>query len=290
MGRCGPDGRGDRRGGGRLPRPGALQHGRIEIGYQWRPQDGASGPTSCSPCRTPARRSTGHRAFVRVRSSGHASAAPEPHLDPATMRDRLRAPGDRGRAGRARARGGERRGHALRGRGLLRPARRPRRSSARSDGLAVALARSDSREVFLEMRGPGRSGTRQLRRARPLRGPHDLCWRAEGCDALSARSARGGRRARRARALHDRVLGMEGYPGFRPGKNGVFIVPRRRNPPLARVRALSRRSGPGQVLRALGVPARRRARRQTASSRTGSAPRPLVRREDEAGGSNGWRW
>ncbi len=196
--------------------------GGIEISYQWRPGTGRFGAEVMVAVPNSGPPLDWDRVFARVRSPGHASAAPGPYLDPARM-----SAADLGRlvieeAGRGRELAGE--SAALEAAGCydLTQAAAVKRAV---DALAVALAGSDSREYFLEMRGPGPIGSAICYGEEFFVDLRDLCRRASECDAFTEEVRQACREV--LGALERFVLasfGMAGYAGFEPGKNGVFIV------------------------------------------------------------------
>ncbi len=206
--------------------------GGIEISYEWRPTDGAKrgrfGADVLLAIPNAGPPLDWDRAFARIRSKGHAaSSLPGPVLDPATMTaaDFGKLVIEEGRRGREAAMA-ERPGrvaHEAAGCYDLRKAGEVKRAV---DALAVALAATDSKEVFCEMRGPGPIGD-ALNYAQdgPLVDLYDLCRRASECDALDdAVRARCGEVMQAVDAFMLASFGMSGYVGFEDGKNGVFIV------------------------------------------------------------------
>jgi len=206
--------------------------GGIEISYQWRPSEekgqGRFGADVLVAIPNAGPPLDWDRAFARIRSKGHdASPLPGPYLDPATMTaaDFGQLVMEEGRRGRelAMKERPDRVEHEAAGAYDLRKAGDVKRAL---DALAVALAASDSRDVFCEMRGPGPIGdAMNYDKDGPFVDLHDLCLRAADCDALS--DAVRARSKDVVKAVDDFVLasfGMSGYAGFEGGKNGVFIV------------------------------------------------------------------
>ena len=203
--------------------------GGIEISYQWRPEKGRFGADVLLAIPNAGPPLDWDRAFARIRSPGHdASPLPGPYFDPAklTAEDFGRLVIEEGRRGRERMaeRHPDRVGSEAAGCYDLRRSADVKRAV---DALAVALAGSDSMEVFCEMRGPGPIGD-----ALSYDGGdgtyvdlYDLCLRATGCDLLTDEV-----RARAEdvmEAVDEFVVasfGMDSYEGFEGGKNGVFIV------------------------------------------------------------------
>lgn len=201
--------------------------GGIEIGYEWRPGKGRFGADVLVAIPNAGPPLDWDRAFARIRSGGHATAATGTILDPASMSaaDFGRLVIEEGRRGRELAAESrpERVMHEAAACYDLSAAEGVKRAL---DGLARALATEDTRDLFGEMRGPGPIGfCFNYEGEGPLVDLHDLCARAADCDAFSDDV-----RAR-ARTVTEAVdayvlasFGMAAYPGFQPGKNGVFVV------------------------------------------------------------------
>jgi clostripain len=200
--------------------------GGIEIGYQWRPDGGRFGADVMLAVPNSGPSLDWARVLARIRSPGHASPVAGTPVDPGRMSavDLGRLALEEFRLGRVAAEErGEDMGHEaavccdLRAAGAVKAA---------IDALAVALSRSDSKEVFLEMRGPGPiDSALHYSPDGTLVDLGDLCLRAEECDALSDEVRRAARTVRQALARYVLVsFGMEAYPGFASGKNGVTIV------------------------------------------------------------------
>jgi clostripain len=202
--------------------------GGIEIAYEWRPAPGRFGAEVLLAIPNAGPPLDWDRAFARIRSPGHErSPLPGPFLDPARMTaaDFGRLVIEEGRRGRERAMGQrpERVKHEAAGCYDLRQAKAVKQAV---DALAVALAGSDSKEVFCEMRGPGPIGdAMNYDGDGPLVDLYDLCRRAQDCDALDDEVRA---RAKDACAAVDAFVlasfGMSAYAGFEGGRNGVFIV------------------------------------------------------------------
>jgi clostripain len=206
--------------------------GGIEISYQWRPSDekeqGRFGADVLVAIPNAGPPLDWDRAFARIRSKGHdASPLPGPYLDPAAMTAAdfgklVMEEGHRGRELAMKARP-ERVAHEAAGAYDLRKTAEVKRAL---DALAVALAKSDSKEVFCEMRGPGPIGDAlTYDQGGPFIDLYDLCLRAADCDALSEEvraCSKGVLKAVDAFVLAS--FGMSGYAGFESGKNGVFVV------------------------------------------------------------------
>ncbi len=208
--------------------------GGIEIAYQWRPGNGRFSAQVLVAIPNAGPPLDWDRAFARIRSQGHATQAEGPSLDPEAMTAEdfgklVIEEGFRGRAALAERFPGqaERVQHESAACYDLGAAAAVKKAV---DALAVALARSDARETFEELRGPGPAGTVMNYvgdefLARPYVDLYDLGRRAAACPKLGedARAA-----ARSVQEAVDRCVlasfGMDGYAGFEPGKNGVFIV------------------------------------------------------------------
>lgn len=198
--------------------------GGIEIAYEWRPGTGRFGADVLVAIPNAGPPLDWHRAFARIRSKGHPSAAAEPHLDPAAMTaaDFGKLVIEEGRRGREAAGPmGSRAAHEAAGCYDLRAAADVKRAV---DAMAAALAETDSKDAFLALRG-GDDRAMNYDGDGPYVDLYDLCRRAAACEALSA-GARA--RAKDAMAACDAFMvasfGMSGYRGFDGGKNGVFIV------------------------------------------------------------------
>jgi clostripain len=94
------------------------------------------------------------------------------------------------------------------------------------DALAVTLSLEESREIFMEMRGPGPIGDAILYEdGGPFVDLYDLCRRAADCDGLSeAVRARAEAVCTAVDALMLASFGMSAYTGFEDGKHGVFVT------------------------------------------------------------------
>jgi clostripain len=199
--------------------------GGIEIAYQWRPGNGGFEAEVLLAIPNAGPPLDWDRAFRRIRSPGHAAAG-ESVLDPAKMTavDFGRLVIEEGRRGRQAFEkpGGlgskESAGcYDLRQAGYVKKA---------VDKLAVALAKSESKAAFLEVRNPSAQD-------RPICYSsdssyvdlYDLGRRLAACDRLpeSVRFAA----ADVMTSVQGFVIasfGMSGYKQFEAGKNGVFIV------------------------------------------------------------------
>jgi len=200
--------------------------GGIEVAYQWRPGTARFGAQVLVAIPNAGPPLDWDRAFARIRTPGHASGAAQPWIDPARMTaaDFGRLVVAEGRLGReAMAAQGEPMVHEAAACYDLRQAGQVKQAV---DALARALAAGDTRETFLEMRGPGPLGyAMNYTGEGPYVDLYDLCRRTQECDAFDARVRQAA--AGVQEALQGFVLGsfgMDAYPGFESGKNGVFIV------------------------------------------------------------------
>jgi clostripain len=203
--------------------------GGIEISYQWRPEKGRFGADVLLAIPNAGPPLDWDRAFARIRSKGHdASPLQPPFLDPATMTAEAfgKLVIEEGRRGRELA-AKERPERAAHEAAACYDLRKSKAVKQAVDALAVALAGSeDSRDYFMEMRGPGPIGDAMTYdEGGPFIDLFDLCRRAADCDALS--DVVRARSKDVMKALEGFVLasfGMSGYPGFESGRNGVFII------------------------------------------------------------------
>ena len=206
----------------------------IEIAYQWRPGNGGFSADVLVAIPNAGPPLDWHRAFARIRSEGHTSTAARPHLDPAAMTaldfGRLVIEeGERGRLEYARAHSDEAERVAYESASVLdlTAAEDVKRAT---DALAVALARSDSKEVFEELRGPGPQGmvlnyVQGELGEQPFVDLYALADRAASCESLGEEPRASARTlAAAVDALVVDSFGMDGLAGFEPGKSGVFVV------------------------------------------------------------------
>lgn len=200
--------------------------GGIEIGYEWRPEKGRFGADVLVAIPNAGPPLDWDRAFARIRSPGHASAAQAPYLDPAKMTasafgELVIEEGHRGRL--AAKASGEPVMHECAGCYDLSVAKDVKQAV---DALSVILAASNARAAFLGLRSGGAKGAvMNYSEGGPYIDLYDLCQRAAACADLSAeaRAAAG-----RVQSAVDRFVvasfGMDAYTGFEPGKNGIYIV------------------------------------------------------------------
>jgi clostripain len=195
--------------------------GGIEIGYQWRPDNGRFGAEVLLAIPNAGPPLDWDRAFARIRSRGHAARGSEPAVDPSTMTAAdfgklVIEEGHRGRQGGGRHGPGPSRESAgcydLRRSGKVKEA---------VDEMSRALANSESKSVLLELGGSafhyaGGGHCPDL---------YELCKRVSTCDRLSPEI----RKAAQAvmKGVDEFVIasfGMDAYPAFEPGRHGVFIM------------------------------------------------------------------
>ncbi len=221
--------------------------GGIEIAYQWRPGNGGFSAKVLLAIPTSGPPLDWDRAFARIRSPGHASAAKGIIYDPQTMTETEfgRLVIEEGFAGRNAllermtaqypekmkqeiASGGEQ----LREAAGCFDLQLVEKAKKAIDRFAVELANSDSKAAFEDVRGPGddvqimnytRRGKYQ---SRPYADLYELLDRAAMSKELSKKVREASVEAREA--VDQMVLasfGMkEGFKGFKPGRNGIYIV------------------------------------------------------------------
>src|SRR5262245_59798209 len=199
--------------------------GGLEIAYQWRPGNGRFEADVLLAIPNAGPPLDWHRAFDRIRSPGHAPKGGQA-LDPAEMTaaDFGRLVVEEGRRGReASEKPGGRGSKESAGCYDLRKAGQVKQAV---DALAVALAKTESKGILLELRNATSEG-----RLMSYSGDgsyvdlYDLRRRVAGCDRLpeSVRSAATGV-MKSVEGFMIASFGMSGYKGFEAGKNGVFIV------------------------------------------------------------------
>lgn len=199
--------------------------GGVEIAYQWRPGNGRFEADVLLAIPNAGPPLDWDRAFRRMRSPGHAPKG-GPALDPARMtaadfgklvieegfrgRQASEKPGGRGSKESAGC-------YDLRKAGDVKKA---------VDALAVALSKTESKNILLELRsGTSESPSIRYSGDGSYVDLHDLCRRVAGCDRLpeQVRSA-----ANEVMKAVERFMiasfGMSAYQQFEGGKNGVFIV------------------------------------------------------------------
>lgn len=208
----------------------------IEIAYQWRPGNGGFSADVLLAIPNAGPPLDWNRAFARIRSPGHATEAPAPHLDPNTMTAAelgrlVIEEGARGRKAMATD-------HPEHAEDI------PFESAAccdlalaaevkqKIDAFAVALARSGEKQAFEDVRGPSLEGkTLDFTRGNVEHSPYFDLYQLLDRAAFSEKLSRETRDAARAAAdTVDRFVlasfGMDSLEseGFEDGKSGVFIV------------------------------------------------------------------
>ena len=206
--------------------------GGVEIAYQWRPGNGGFSTEILVAIPNAGPPLDWHRIFARIHGRGHPTAAGRTDcIDPVEMSARdfgLLAveEGGRGRLQAAAEHPEEAARESVGAYDLL----AVEQVKQAVDDLARELAGGNTKDLFEELRGPGPRGTvmnyvRDRFGERPYVDLYDLLKRAAECDELDAEAREAARAA--MEKTDDLVLasfGMSGYPGFEPGKNGVFIV------------------------------------------------------------------
>jgi len=206
----------------------------IEIAYQWRPGNGGFSADVLVAIPNAGPPLDWDRAFARIRSDGHATTAGAEAVDPATMTAEafgrlVIEEGFAGRKAMLKRHPGAREHLEHEAAGCYDLSKVAGAKKA-IDELAVALAISDSKEVFEGLRGPGDAGTvmnyvRDRFHSRPWVDLGDLLGRAADCEELGDEARASAARA--LQAVDDVVIasfGMSGLEGFVPGVNGIFIV------------------------------------------------------------------
>jgi clostripain len=201
--------------------------GGLEISYQWRPGNGGFEADVLLAIPNAGPPLDWDRAFKRIRSPGHAPAAGTA-VDPATMTaaDFGKLVIEEGHLGRkASERPGGRNSRETAGCYDLRQSGHVKQAV---DALAVVLSKSNAKATVLELRGKSKTHDRTVY-SYSGDGAYvdliDLCRRLESCDRLSpdVRAA-----AKRVNDAVERFMlasfGMSAYPGFEPGRHGVFVV------------------------------------------------------------------
>jgi clostripain len=199
--------------------------GGAEIAYQWRPGNGRFEADVLLAIPNAGPPLDWHRAFNRIRSPGHDPiGGPAVDLAKMTAVDFGKLVIEEGHRGRQAF-------QKMNGRGTKEAAgcydlRKAGEVKKAVDALAVALSKSDSKGIVLELRNA--SSERRLLSYSDdgsYVDLYDLCRRVAGCDRLpeSVRSA-----ATDVMKNVERFMiasfGMSAYKQFEAGKNGVFIV------------------------------------------------------------------
>jgi clostripain len=194
--------------------------GGIEIAYQWRPGNGRFHADVLLAIPNAGPPLDWDRAFARIRTPGHESTK-GPALDPATMTAAdfgrlVIEEGYRGRLANKHASQESAGCYDLRAAGDVKKA---------VDALAVNLARTNAKDIILELRGAGKDGAIRYSSDGSYVDLYDLCARIAGCDRLNAPARESAKHVMQAvERFMIASFGMSGYKGFEPGKNGVFIV------------------------------------------------------------------
>ena len=199
--------------------------GGAEIAYQWRPGNGRFEADVLLAIPNAGPPLDWDRAFSRIRSPGHASKG-GPALDPAKMTavDFGKLVIEEGHRGRqASEKPGGRGSKESAGCYDLRKAGEVKKAV---DALAVALSKTESKGILLELRNASSEGRFiSYSDDGSYVDLYDLCRRVAGCDRLpeTVRSA-----ATDVMKSVERFMiasfGMSAYKQFEAGKNGVFIV------------------------------------------------------------------
>lgn len=198
--------------------------GGIEIAYQWRPGTGRFCADVLLAIPNAGPPLDWDRAFWRIRSKGHATTPGLAMVDPASMtaRDFGKLVIEEGYDGRVSSR---RRGPSFESAGSydLHAAAKVKESV---DAMARVLAANDKADAFLDVR---KSGAMVYERGGPFVDLYDIAKKAADCESLSIAAREAARHVMEATdAFVLDSFGMDGYTGFEPGKNGVFItMPRR---------------------------------------------------------------
>ena len=200
--------------------------GGLEIAYQWRPGTGRFGADVLLAIPNAGPPLDWHRAFGRIRSPGHAPQG-GPAVDPTQMTaaDFGKLVIEEGRKGREEA--DKRRGRPSREAAGCYDLHKAADVKKAVDALAMALAKAEAKNVFLELRQARAEEERLMNYSEDgaYVDLYDLCQRLASCPRLPEQ----------ARAAAANVLkcvegfmiasfGMGGYPRFAAGKHGVFIV------------------------------------------------------------------
>ncbi|MFO0982865.1 MAG: clostripain-related cysteine peptidase [Planctomycetota bacterium] len=206
--------------------------GGIEVAYQWRPAPGRFGADVLLAIPNAGPPLDWNRIFDRCHTPGHVDAG-ERTIDPAKLSaEQLGILAiEEGYAGRrnAQKQHPDREASNFESAGCY-DLRRAQEVKDAVDAFARELAKANAKEIMKELRGPGPRGiamnyVHDDLTDRPYVDLHDLLRRATQCAELTA----GARDA--AAAAMTKVdafvlasFAMDGYRGFEPGKNGVFIV------------------------------------------------------------------
>ena len=216
--------------------------GGIEIAYQWRPGNGGFSTEVLVAIPNAGPPLDWDRVFSRVHAPGSPAAKGRADVvDPAKLSPREfgRIAVEEGEKGRRAAfeRRPEARDHLSHEAAAAYDLSAVEPVKQAVDAFAVELARGGTaaKDALLALRGtvPPAAGTtpvmnytgEELDGGRPFVDLYDLLQRAEKCDALDAATRAKAKPAMDALAkFMIASFGMDGYAGFQPGKNGVFIV------------------------------------------------------------------
>lgn len=202
--------------------------GGIEISYQWRTGNGRFEADVLLAIPNAGEPLDWDRAFARIRSPGHESKQ-GPTIDPAKMTatDFGKLVIEEGYQGRLE--GESRTGKRTTESAGLYDLHKSGEVKKAIDALAVALAKTDSKNTVLELRN-GSTGNALINYPSGKPGGsyvdlYDFCRRVAGCERLSqeVRSAA----TDVMKSLDSFMIasfGASGYKGFKNGKHGVFIV------------------------------------------------------------------
>lgn len=204
--------------------------GGIEVAYQWRPAEDRFGADVMVAIPNAGPPLDWDRAFARVRSAGHESAATKPWLDPATMTAAQfgELVIEEGRAGRLEA---QRRGEKNeREAAACYDMRAVTAVKTSLDELSTLLWRTRLREQVLSIRSPGGAGTPVMNYTGdgPAVDLQAFCRAIADHGSIRKDSPDVVTAAKRVSANVERFVlasfAMGGYAGFEPGEHGVFVV------------------------------------------------------------------
>ena len=195
--------------------------GGIEIAYQWRPGGNGFSADVLLAIPNAGPPLDWDRAFARIRTPGHDTEASGPPVDPSKMtaREFGSLVIEEGRAGRE-----------LHNASMEAAASYDLKAAAAVkesvDAMARVLAKSDGKSAFLGLReAPPEDAPINYSEGGPYVDLFDVCERAAACAGLSEEARKAARVVmEKTDAFVLDSFGMEGHRGFKPGKNGVFIV------------------------------------------------------------------
>ena len=198
--------------------------GGIEIGYQWRPGNGRFEADVLVAIPNAGPPLDWDRAFARMRSPGHAGSGGSV-VDPTRMTavDFGKLVIEEGHRGRqASEKSGEPASKESAACYDLRKAGEVKRTV---DALAVALAKSKSREALLEIRNANSEQLISYSQDQSYVDLYDLCRRVAASERFAETVRAAAREVMKSvQGLIISSFGMSGYRQFDEGKNGVFIV------------------------------------------------------------------